>query len=105
MIPKARTFNRSTGVIGGAAVLATASPLLFFIPGAEERLAMQAAKWGPRWNRGFAGVSPLVEKHAAKVEPHAKRGLQAVEPPLKKAAHQSDRNMKWVVQKIEQFRK
>ena len=86
MIPKARAFNRSTGVIGGVAVLATASPLLFFLPGAEERLAIQAAKWGPRWNRGFAHLSPVAQRGAVRVEPHVKKGLRAVEPPLKKAA-------------------
>lgn len=86
MIPKARTFNRSTGVIVGAGALATASPLLFFIPGAEERLAIQAAKWGPRWNRGFARMSPVMQKGANRVEPSMKKGVKVVEPPLKRAA-------------------
>ena len=86
MIPKARTFTRSTGVIVGAAGVATASPLLFFIPGAEERLAAQAAKWGPRWNRGFARVSPAVQRSATRVEPGVKKGVKIVEPPLKRAA-------------------
>jgi hypothetical protein len=86
MIPKARTFTRSTGVIVGAAGVATASPLLFFIPGAEERLAAQAAKWGPRWNRGFARMSPVVQRSAVRVEPGVKKGVKVVEPPLKRAA-------------------
>jgi predicted secreted Zn-dependent protease len=86
MIPKAHTFSRSTGVLVGAAGVATASPLLFFIPGAEERLAAQAAKWGPRWNRGFARVAPHAERHGAKIEPHVSKGMKAIEPPLKKAA-------------------
>jgi hypothetical protein len=86
MIPKARTFTRSTGVIVGAGALATASPLLFFIPGAEERLAVQAAKWGPRWNRGFAHMSPIAQRAHARVEPGMKKGVKVVEPPLKRAA-------------------
>ena len=86
MIPKAHSFTRSTGVLVGAAGVATASPLLFFIPGAEERLAAQAAKWGPRWNRGFARLHPAVQHGAGRVEPHVKKGVQFIEPPLKKAA-------------------
>jgi hypothetical protein len=85
-IPVARSFTRSPGFIGGVAVTASATPLLMFIPGFEERLASQAAKWGPRWNRGFSKISPHVERHAAKVEPHMQKGVKIVEPPLKKAA-------------------
>lgn len=86
MIPQPRSFARSTGLIVGAASVATASPLLFFVPGAEERLAIQAAKWGPRWNRGFARMEPHVQKHAGRVEPQLRKGVKAVEPPLKGAA-------------------
>ncbi|KAF4627575.1 hypothetical protein G7Y89_g10578 [Cudoniella acicularis] len=86
MLPKARTITRSTGVVVGLAGTASAAPLLFFIPGAEERLAAQAAKWGPRWNRGFAHIAPRMERGAARVEPGVKRGVKVVEPPLKKAA-------------------
>ena len=86
MIPQPRAFTRSTGVIVGAGAIATASPLLFFIPGAEERLAAQAAKWGPRWNRGFERMSPVVQRGAVRVEPGVKKGVKMVEPPLKRAA-------------------
>ena len=86
MIPKAREFSRSTGVIVGVAGTASAAPLLFFLPGAEERLAAQAAKWGPRWERGFSRVSPAVQRVNTRVEPKMKKGVQVVEPPLKGAA-------------------
>jgi len=86
MIPKARAVTRSTGILVGGAGIASAAPLVFFIPGAEERLAAQAAKWGPRWNRGFARITPSVQHHAAKVEPHMARGVKAIEPPMKRAA-------------------
>lgn len=86
MLPKARSFNRSTGVVVGLSGTCAAAPLLFFIPGAEERLAAQAAKWGPRWNRGLSRVTPAVQRGAAKVEPRMQKTVKAVEPPLKKAA-------------------
>lgn len=86
MIPKAREFSRSTGVIVGVAGTASAAPLLFFLPGAHERLAAQAAKWGPRWERGFSRVSPTVQRVNTRVEPKMKKGVQVVEPPLKGAA-------------------
>jgi hypothetical protein len=56
------------------------------LPGFEERLAAQAAKWGPRWNRGFSYFTPAIERHAAKVEPRMQKGVKFVEPPLKRAA-------------------
>jgi len=98
MIPAGRSFNRSVGVVGGVAVTASAAPLLFLLPGAEERLAAQAAKWGPRWNRAFSNVAPRVEHHAAKIEPRMQKGVQRVEPPFKRAAFAIDRNIKKVLQ-------
>jgi hypothetical protein len=86
MLPAARTTTRSTGLVVGLAGTASAAPLLFFLPGAEERLSIQAAKWGPRWTRGFAKFEGRVVHGASRVEPGVKRGVQAVEPPLKKAA-------------------
>jgi len=97
MIPKARSITRSTGVLVGVAGTASAAPILFFIPGAEERLAMQAAKWGPRWNRGFSKLTPGVQRGALKVEPSVRKGVQIVEPPLKRAAIAIDRNIKRVL--------
>lgn len=86
MVPAPRAFSRGTGMVLGGAGVASAAPLLFFVPGFEERLAAQAAKWGPRWNRGFAHVTPMVQHHAAKVEPRMQKGVKAVEPPFKRAA-------------------
>ncbi|KAG9233739.1 hypothetical protein BJ875DRAFT_35450 [Amylocarpus encephaloides] len=100
MVPAPRSFTRSTGLLVGGAGFASAAPLLFFVPGAEERLAAQAAKWGPRWNRGFARVTPVVERHAAKLEPRMQKGVKRVEPPFKKAALMVDRNIKRVVAKF-----
>jgi len=89
-LPAARTFSRSHGKIGGAAIGVSCAvgsiPLICMIPGVEERLAAQAAVWGPRWSRGFSYVAPRVERHAASVEPRLIKGVQSVEPPLKKAA-------------------
>ncbi|KAK2628796.1 hypothetical protein QTJ16_001899 [Diplocarpon rosae] len=101
MLPAARTFQRSTGRLGGAAIGVSCAvgtvPLLCLIPGAQERLAAQAAVWGPRWSRGFSYIAPRVERHAAKVEPRVKKGVEKVEPPLKKAALAIDRNIKKVL--------
>jgi hypothetical protein len=85
-IPAPRTFSRPSSLIGGVAITASAAPLLFFLPGAEERIAAQAAKWGPRWNKGFARMTPRLERSAQRVEPGIQRGVRVVEPPLKRAA-------------------
>ncbi|KAE8443229.1 hypothetical protein EG329_002097 [Mollisiaceae sp. DMI_Dod_QoI] len=94
MLPHARTTTRSTGLIVGLAGTASAAPLLFFLPGAEERLATQAAKWGPRWTRGFAHFERGVQHGASRMEPGVKKGVKVVEPPLKRAALAIDRNIK-----------
>jgi hypothetical protein len=86
MLPAGRSITRSRGVFVAVAGTASASPLLFFVPGFEERLAAQASKWGPRWNRGFSHIAPRVERTANKFEPKLERGVQRVEPPFKKAA-------------------
>lgn len=88
MAPHIRSISRSTGVIVGLAGTASAAPLLFFVPGFEERLAAQAAKWGPRWNRGFASIQPHAQRvwDQGRVEPAAKQLVRRVEPPLKKTA-------------------
>ncbi len=85
-LPAARSFSRSKGAIGGVAITASAAPLLFFLPGAEERIAAQSAKWGPRWNRAFSHLTPRMERGVARVEPRVQRGVRVVEPPLKGAA-------------------
>ncbi|KAH6721594.1 hypothetical protein DL95DRAFT_528740 [Leptodontidium sp. 2 PMI_412] len=100
-LPAARTFALSPGRLGGAAIGVSCAvgtvPLLCLIPGVEERLAAQAAVWGPRWSRGFAAVTPHVSRHAERVEPGIRRGVEKVEPPLKRAAIAVDRNIKKVI--------
>lgn len=87
-IPAARSFTTRNGLIGTAAVTASAAPLLIFVPGFEERLAAQAAKWGPRWNKGFATIQPQCERgwEKARIDTRMQKGVKTVEPPLKKAA-------------------
>ncbi|CAG8958791.1 hypothetical protein HYFRA_00011741 [Hymenoscyphus fraxineus] len=101
MLPKARSFNRSTGVVVGLSGTCAAAPLLFFIPGAEERLIHQASKWGPRWNRGFSRMTPAVQRGAARVEPKMQKTVQVVEPPFKRAAIAIDRNIKRILPRKE----
>lgn len=86
MLPQARSVTRSRGLFVAVAGTASASPLLLFVPGFEERLASQAAKWGPRWNRGFSHLTPRIEKHAMKIDPKMQKGVKMVEPPFKRAA-------------------
>ncbi|EHK96115.1 hypothetical protein GLAREA_13033 [Glarea lozoyensis ATCC 20868] len=105
MVPAPRTFSRSTGLLVSGAGVASAAPLLFFIPGFEERLAAQAAKWGPRWNRGFAKRARLEHHYSTKVEPRLEKGVAKVEPPLKKAALMVDRNMKKMFERFPQVKK
>ncbi|TVY52991.1 hypothetical protein LCER1_G007598 [Lachnellula cervina] len=96
-LPAARAFTRANGLIGGVAVTASATPLLFFLPGAEERLAAQAAKWGPRWEKNLSHIAPRMEKGAARIEPRMQKGVKVVEPPMKRAAFAIDRNIKSIL--------
>ncbi|EKD17689.1 uncharacterized protein L3040_003570 [Drepanopeziza brunnea f. sp. 'multigermtubi'] len=101
VLPAARTFQRSTGRLGGAAIgvscFVGSVPLLCLIPGVEERLAHQAAVWGPRWSRGFGYLAPHVQRHAGRVEPSVIKGVKRVEPPMKKVALSVDRNIKKIL--------
>ncbi|TVY31267.1 hypothetical protein LOCC1_G008908, partial [Lachnellula occidentalis] len=92
--PAARAFTRANGLIGGVAVTASATPLLFFLPGAEERIAVQAAAWGPRWERNLSHIAPRMEKGVVGIEPRVQKGVKVVEPPMKRAAFAIDRNIK-----------
>ncbi|TVY27677.1 hypothetical protein LHYA1_G004910 [Lachnellula hyalina] len=94
LLPAARTFTTANGIIGGVAVTASATPLLFFLPGAGERIAVQSAKWGPRWENNLSYIAPKMEKGAARIEPRIQKGVKVVEPPMKRAAFAIDRNIK-----------
>lgn len=76
----------SPGLLTGLASTTAVAPVLFLVPGVQEKLSMQAAKWGPRWERGFARAEPHFAKHLMKVEPPARRASKAVEPKMKSAA-------------------
>jgi len=95
-LPKARTVTRTTGAIYGLAGVTAAAPVLFMMPGIEERLGQQARFWGPHWKRNFSAVTPHLRSTAAMAEPATKRTLQVVEPTLKSAAQSADRNMQKV---------
>ncbi|TVY12706.1 hypothetical protein LARI1_G009597, partial [Lachnellula arida] len=63
----------------------------------QERIAVQAAKWGPRWEKNLSHIAPRMEKGAARIEPRMQKGVKVVEPPMKRAAFAIDRNIKSVL--------
>ena len=66
----------------GAAGVGVLTPLYLVMPGAEERLATQTAKWAPRWERNITYFTPPVE-----------RAVQRIEPPIAKAVQNLDRRL------------
>lgn len=78
-IPKARSGEI---FCFGAAGVGAFAPLYMMLPGAEERLAAQTARWAPRWERNITFfVSPV------------ERGIQRVSPPIEKTVQRIDRKL------------
>lgn len=92
-LPKA---NRSEALCMGAAGVGVLTPLYLIMPGAEERLASQTAKWAPRWERNISYFTPRVEQGVQRLEPPVARAVQRMERklPLEKVAKRVDMGIK-----------
>lgn len=92
-IPAAR---RSETAIFGMAGVASLAPLYMMLPGAEERLASQTARWAPRWERNISRFAAPAERLALRAEPRVARTVQKIDNklPLEKMAMNVDRRIK-----------
>ncbi|GAP83890.2 putative 4-coumarate:coenzyme a ligase [Rosellinia necatrix] len=92
-IPAAR--GSETAIFGMAGV-ASLAPLYMMLPGAEERLAAQTARWAPRWERSISRFAAPAERLAQRAEPRIARTVQKIDNklPLEKMAQNVDRRIK-----------
>ncbi len=98
-IPKARgTEILSFGVAGVGAF----APLYLILPGAEERLATQTARWAPRWERNINYITPPVQRSIQRVTPRVEKAVKKLDErlPLEKVAKRVDSNIKRGINKV-----
>lgn len=88
MVPRLPKARRSEAFVVGAAGVGVLTPIYLMMPGAEERLAHQTAKWAPRWERQTSYWAPRWEKNIQRIEPPVARTVQSIEQklPLEKMA-------------------
>lgn len=87
-VPRLPRARRSEILLIGAAGVGVLAPLYMFMPGAEEKLHNQTAKWAPSWERNINFFTPPVERGVQKIEPPIHRAVQRMEErlPLEKMA-------------------
>lgn len=66
------------------------------LPGAEERLASQTARWAPRWERNISHFVAPAERMAQRAEPRVSRTVKRIDDrlPLERMAQNVDRRIK-----------
>jgi hypothetical protein len=101
-IPKARSSEMLTYGVAGLGAFA---PLWFILPGAEERLAAQTARWAPRWEKNISYLVPRVERGIQRVEPPVSRAVRSLDRrlPLEKWAKGVDRRIKNSIDRLNRF--
>ncbi|KAI0531544.1 hypothetical protein GGR58DRAFT_230727 [Xylaria digitata] len=84
-----------TAIFGMAGVVSFA-PFYMMLPGAEERIASQTARWAPRWERSISRVAAPAERFAHRIEPRCERTVKRIESrvPFEKMAQNVDRRIK-----------
>ncbi|KAI0543839.1 hypothetical protein F4679DRAFT_80378 [Xylaria curta] len=92
-IPAPRSSE--TAIIGMAGV-ASFAPFYMMLPGAEERIASQTARWAPRWERSISRFAAPAERLAQRAEPRVSRTVKRIDNrlPLEKMAQNVDRRIK-----------
>jgi hypothetical protein len=80
----------------GAAGVGVLTPLYLIMPGAEDRLAQQTAKWAPRWEKNITYMVPPVERGVQRIEPPVSRAVQRMDDrlPLEKMAKRVDQGIR-----------
>lgn len=94
--------KRSEVLCMGAAGVGVLTPLYLLMPGAEERLARQTAKWAPRWERNITYFTPPVERAVQRIEPSVSRAVQRVDNrlPLERMAKKVDSSIRGGIYKF-----
>ncbi|KAI8959425.1 hypothetical protein F5Y11DRAFT_302383 [Daldinia sp. FL1419] len=98
-IPRANRTELATFGIAGVAGFA---PFYFMLPGAEERLATQTARWAPRWERNISYFASPAQRITQRVEPRLERTVKRIDNrlPLEKVAKNVDRRIKYGIDKM-----
>jgi hypothetical protein len=92
-IPAARG---SETAIFGLAGIASFAPFYMMVPGANERIATQTARWAPRWERSISRLAGPAERMAQRAEPRVSRTVKRIDNklPLEKMALNVDGRIK-----------
>jgi hypothetical protein len=92
MAPRIPAAKSTEVLCYGVAGLGAFAPIYFMLPGANERLAVQTARWAPRWERNITYFVPPVERGIKRVEPPVSRMVKRIERnlPLEKVAKNID---------------
>ncbi|KAI1481327.1 hypothetical protein K445DRAFT_59438 [Daldinia sp. EC12] len=98
-IPRA---NRTELATFGVAGVAGFAPFYFMLPGAEERLASQTARWAPRWERNISYFAPPAQRFAQRIEPRLEKTVKRIDNrlPLERVAQGVDRRIKYGINKV-----
>ncbi|TPX08001.1 uncharacterized protein E0L32_010332 [Thyridium curvatum] len=98
-IPRAGRTELLSFSIAGVGAFA---PFYMILPGADQRLAKQTAKWAPRWERNINYFSPAAERGIQRVTPRVERTVKRVDQrlPLEKVAKRVDTNIKKSIDRI-----
>ncbi|KAI1766500.1 hypothetical protein GGR53DRAFT_208341 [Hypoxylon sp. FL1150] len=98
-IPTTRSTEFATYGLAGVAGFA---PFYFMLPGAEERLASQTARWAPRWERNISYFAPPARSVAQRVEPRVEKTVKNIDSrlPLEKVAKNVDQRIKHSINRM-----
>ena len=98
-IPRA---GRTEALCFAGAGVGVFAPLYMLLPGAEERLAAQTARWAPRWDRSISYVSPRLERGIQRVTPPVERTVKHIDQrlPLERMAKRVDGRIKRAVDRM-----
>ncbi|KAI1659295.1 hypothetical protein F4813DRAFT_388004 [Daldinia decipiens] len=101
-IPRANTTELATFGVAG---IASFAPFYFMLPGAEERLASQTARWAPRWERNISYFASPAQRIAQRVEPRVERTVKRIDNrlPLERVAKNVDRRIKYGIDKMDKM--
>ncbi len=86
----------------GVAGVGAFAPFYVLLPGAEERLAAQTARWAPRWERNISLVTPQIARSIRTVTPPVARTVKKIDQrlPLEKVAKRIDSNIKKGIDRV-----
>ncbi|KAI0593320.1 hypothetical protein F4775DRAFT_578564 [Biscogniauxia sp. FL1348] len=101
-IPRARSSEIATFGVAGIGAFA---PFYFMLPGAEERLSSQTARWAPRWERNISYFAPPAQRIAQRIEPRLERTIKRIDDklPLERVALNVDRRIKHGIDRAERM--